>query len=440
MAEQTTATLERSVPAGPLGVIVRVTNRPARPPAFRLAQGSCVCGAAPDADVVIADETVSRRHLELTLVPEGVRVRDLASHNGTWYVGQRIQEGVLGAGSTIRLGLAELRIEPDQRAIEDASDAELDGYGELAGISPRIRRLYAVLRRIESSLANVLIEGESGTGKELIARAVHERSAVASGPFVALNCGALDRALVRSELFGHKRGAFTGALENREGAFEAARGGTLFLDEIGELPPDVQPMFLRALELGVVTRVGENFDRPVNVRIIAATNRSLEAEMRAGRFREDLYFRLMVVPVSVPALRERPEDIEVLAARFARSFGVESLPEDVLSELRAHPWPGNVRQLKNAMQTYSVLGTLPERPTARAAELDDWLNRLVNLDVPYAEQKDALLKRFLRVYLEALLARTGGNKSLAARISGLERSYLNKVANQLRSGSAEDPE
>jgi two-component system response regulator GlrR len=440
MAEQTTATVERPVPAGPLGVILRVLNRPARPRAFRLAQGSCVCGAAPDADVVIADETVSRRHLELTLLPDGVRVRDLASHNGTWYVGQRIQEGVVGAGSTIRLGLAELRIEPDRRAIEDETSAELEGYGELAGASARIRRLYAILKRIESSLANVLIEGESGTGKELIARAIHERSAVASGPFVAVNCGALDRALVRSELFGHKRGAFTGALENHEGAFESARGGTLFLDEIGELPADVQPIFLRALELGVVTRVGENVDRHVNVRIIAATNRSLEAEMRAGRFREDLYFRLMVVPVSVPALREHPEDIEVLAAHFARSFGVEALPEDVLLELRAHPWPGNVRQLKNAIQTYSVLGTLPERATTRAAELDDWLLRLVNLDVPYTEQKDALLKSFLRVYLEALLARTGGNKSLAARVSGLERSYLNKVANQLRTGSAEDPE
>ncbi|HEY3494019.1 MAG TPA: sigma 54-interacting transcriptional regulator [Polyangiaceae bacterium] len=440
MAEQTTATLRRSAPAGPLGVILRVTNRPARPRAFRLVQGSCVCGAAPDADIVIADETVSRRHLELTLVPEGVRVRDLSSHNGTWYVGQRIQDGVLGAGSAIRLGLAELRIEPDRRELEHAASPELDGYGAIVGTSPPIRRLYAVLERIESSLANVLIEGESGTGKELIARAIHEHSAVASGPFVAVNCGALERPLVRSELFGHKRGAFTGALENREGAFEAASGGTLFLDEIAELPTEVQPVFLRALELGIVTRLGENVDRPVNARIIAATNRSLEAEMRAGRFREDLYFRLMVVPVAVPPLRERPDDISVLAAHFAQSFGLEGLTEDLLRELRARTWPGNVRELKNAIQTYSVLGTLPSRATAREAELDDWLHRMVDLDVPYAVQKDALLKHFLRVYLEALLARTGGNKSLAARVSGLERSYLNKVANQLRCGTAEEPE
>jgi two-component system, NtrC family, response regulator GlrR len=440
MADQTTATLRRSAPSGPLGVILRVTNRPARPRAFRLLQGSCVCGAAPDADIVIADETVSRKHVELTLVPEGVRLRDLSSHNGTWYVGQRIREGVLAAGSAIRLGLAELRIEPDRRELEDADGAELDGYGEIVGSSPPIRRLYAVLQRIESSLASVVIEGESGSGKELVARAIHEHSTVASGPFVAVNCGALERPLVRSELFGHKRGAFTGALENREGAFEAAHGGTLFLDEIAELPAEVQPVFLRALELGKVTRLGENVDRPVNVRIIAATNRSLEAEMRAGRFREDLYFRLMVVLVVMPALRDRPEDVSSLAAHFAHAFGLGVLPEDVLLELRSRTWPGNVRELKNAIQTYSVLGALPTRATAREAELDDWLHRLVDLEVPYAVQKDALLKNFLRVYLEALLVHTNGNKSLAARISGLERSYLNKVANQLRAGTAEEPE
>jgi DNA-binding NtrC family response regulator len=376
----------------------------------------------------------------LTLSRKECALRDLSIHNGTWYVGQRIQEGVLAAGSAIHLGLAELRIEPDRREIEDADAADLSAYGEIVGSSPQIRRLYAVLQRIESSLASVLISGESGTGKELVARAIHAHSAVASGPFVAVNCGALERPLVRSELFGHKRGAFTGAFENREGAFEAANGGTLFLDEIAELPAEVQPVFLRALELGKVTRLGENVDRPVNVRIVAATNRSLEAEMRAGRFREDLYFRLMVVPVSMPALRERPDDIGALAAHFAHAFGLGALPEHVLLELRSRTWPGNVRELKNAIQTYSVLGALPTRGTAREAELDDWLHRLVDLDVPYAVQKEALLKNFLRVYLEALLAHTKGNKSLAARISRLERSYLNKVANQLCSNAEDEPE
>jgi DNA-binding NtrC family response regulator len=326
--------------------------------------------------------------------------------------------------------LAELDIEAGRRALEPPSRFELDGYGAIVGSSPAIRRLYAVLERIESSLAHVVVEGESGTGKELIARAIHEHSSVASGPFVAVNCGALERPLARSELFGHKRGAFTGALENREGAFEAARGGTLFLDEIGELPAEVQPVFLRTLEVGAVTRLGENSDRPINVRIIAATNRSLEAEMRAGRFREDLYFRLMVVPLLVPPLRERQDDVGMLAAHFARDFGLESLPEDVLGELRARTWPGNVRELRNAIQTYCVLGALPKRTIPREADLDDCLHNFVDLDLPYAVQKDTLLKHFQRVYMEALLARTGGNKSLASRISGLERSYLNKVANR----------
>jgi DNA-binding NtrC family response regulator len=439
MEEPSTDTFRQSPGPGPLGVVLRVTNRPARPPTFRLLAGACVCGAAPDADIVIADDTVSRRHVELTLVPEGVRVRDLSSHNGTWYVGQRIQEGVLGAGSTIRLGRAELRIEADRAELTGAEGAERDGYGQLVGVSPPMRRLYRLLERIEASLANVVIEGESGTGKELIARAIHERSPVASGPFVAVNCGALDRSLVRSELFGHKRGAFTGAIENREGAFEAASGGTLFLDEIAELPADVQPLFLRALEIGGVTRVGENVERPVSVRVIVVTHRSLDAEMRAGRFREDLFFRLMVVHVQVPPLRERTEDIRLLAASFAQSFGVSSLPAPLEDELKARAWRGNVRELKNAIQTYSVLGTLPVPATAREAELGDWLHRLVDLERPYAEQKDHLLKSFLRVYLEALLARTAGNKSLAARISGLERSYLNKVANQLTGGTPDDP-
>lgn len=439
MAEQNTATLRRSPPAGPLGVMLRVTNRPARPRTFRLLEGACVCGAASDADVVIADEAVSRRHVELTLVPEGVRVRDLGSHNGTWYADQRITEAVLGAGSVIRIGRAELRIEADRSELERASGTELEGYGQLVGSSRPIRRLYGLLARIEASLANVVIEGESGTGKELIARAIHEHSPVATGPFVAVNCGALERNLVRSELFGHKRGAFTGALDNRQGAFEAAAGGTLFLDEIAELPTEVQPLFLRALEVGAITRVGENTERPLNVRIVAATHRSLEAEMRAGRFREDLYFRLMVVHVLVPALRARSEDIGLLANHFAHAFGLGALPKDVERDLESRSWPGNVRELKNAIQTYSVLGVLPPRTTAREAELDDWLHRLIDLERPYAEQKDQLLKGFLRVYLEALLAHTGGNKSLAARISGLERSYLNKVVNQLRGGAPDDP-
>jgi DNA-binding NtrC family response regulator len=439
MTEDSTETVYRSREHGPLAVVLRVTNRPARPAQFRLFEGSCVCGAAPDADLVIADSTVSRKHLELTLVPEGVRVRDLSSHNGTWYVGHRIKDGVLAVGSTLQLGSAELRIEADPRAL-DQPGLEADGYGELVGASPAMQKLYGLLSRIQSSLANVVIEGESGTGKELIARAIHRHSSVSSGPFVALNCASLESSLVRSELFGHKRGAFTGAIENRTGAFEAASGGTLFLDEIAELPPDVQPMLLRALEIGAITRVGENVERPVSVRVVAATHRGLGEEVRSGEFREDLYYRLMVIRVAVPALRDRKSDIPAIAAHFAQKFGAGELPPAIVAQLVARPFRGNVRELKNAVQSYCVLGELPPAEPVRDERLADWLRRHIDVSVPYAQQKDRLLKEFQRTYLELLLTHTGGNKSLAARISGLERSYLHKALNQLVPGSSDEPE
>jgi two-component system response regulator GlrR len=431
MTEQSTMTVRRAVPAGPLGVRLCINQRPASSPDFRLLEGSCVCGAAPDVDLVIQDRTVSRRHAEITLVPEGVRVRDLSSHNGTWYGGQRVNDCVLAAGSTIHLGQAELRIEPDRDALERSPEVELDHYGELLGSSKPMQKLYGLLQRIEPSLANVVIEGESGTGKELVARAIHRHSAVASGPFVALNCAALDPSLVRSELFGHKRGAFTGALESREGAFEAASGGTLFLDELAELPAEVQPLLLRALETREVTRLGENTPRPVSVRVIVASNRNLASQVSAGLLREDLYYRLVVVRLVLPALGERGADRRLLAAHFARQFGIGQLPAEIEEELEARAWPGNVRELKNVIETYAVLGTLPASEPARDPALDEWLRKFVDLGLPYADQKDRLLKSFLRVYLEELLSHTAGNKSLAARISGLERAYLNKLAIQL---------
>jgi DNA-binding NtrC family response regulator len=345
----------------------------------------------------------------------------------------------LAAGSTLQLGRAELRIDPDHETLNGSPHAQRDGYGELVGSSAPMQKLYGLLQRIESSLAHVMIEGESGTGKELIARAVHRHSAVASGPFIALNCAALEPSLVRSELFGHKRGAFTGALENRIGAFEAASGGSLFLDEIADLPPEIQPLLLRALETCAVTRVGENTPRPVCVRIIAATHRNLASEVSAGNFREDLYFRLMVIRLVAPPLRDRGRDVALLAAHFARELGAGVLPPGVERGIENRTWPGNVRELRNAIQTYAALGTLPA-DEAREPAFEDWLRKFVDLGVPYAEQKERLLKSFLRVYLEALLSHTAGNKSLAARISGLERSYLHKVAGQLCAGLGSDPE
>jgi DNA-binding NtrC family response regulator len=238
--------------------------------------------------------------------------------------------------------------------------------------------------------------------------------------------------LVRSELFGHARGSFTGASEARGGAFEAAEDGTLFLDEIGELPAEVQPVLLRALENGVVTRVGENNERPVKVRLLAATNRDLLELANERRFREDLYYRLAVVRLATPSLRERRDDIEPLARHFAEQLGLAELPEDVLQDLSTREWPGNVRELRNALRAYVALGSLSiAPPISPGGELEEALADAIDLTRPYAELKERLMETFLRLYVERLLTHTGGNQSEAARISGMERSYFSKVARRL---------
>jgi transcriptional regulator with GAF, ATPase, and Fis domain len=297
-----------------------------------------------------------------------------------------------------------------------------------------MRGLFGTLRRLEGSLVSILVIGESGVGKELVARALHEGSGVAAGPLVALNCGAFPKDLIASELFGHKKGAFTGALEARKGAFESADGGTLFLDELGELPLDVQPMLLRALESGEVRPLGSDAARHVRVRVVAATNRALEDDVRAGRFREDLYYRIAVVRLAVPPLRDRLEDVPILAESFARAAGISDLPPHVLEGMKGRRWIGNVRELKNAVSAYAALGRLPEVPPSpsRGADAASDLLELalaarLDLGRPYAELKDQVSDVFTRVYLDALMRHTRGNQTTAAKIAGLDRTYLGRL-------------
>jgi transcriptional regulator with GAF, ATPase, and Fis domain len=331
--------------------------------------------------------------------------------------------------SRVRVGPAAHHVEVDTEELSETIGEGPSQYMGLFGGSPVMRQLFATLTRLEGSLVNVLVQGESGVGKELIARAIHEGSAVAERPFVTVNCGALSRELVSSELFGHKKGAFTGALEQRRGAFEEADGGTLFLDEIGELPLDVQPMLLRAIESGEVRALGSDRSKRVKVRLVTATNRVLADEARAGRFREDLYFRLAVVTLTVPPLRDRPDDIPLLATRFAQVEGAAALPEELLRELSSRAWQGNVRELRNAVLAYLALGDLPQgfASGSDGDEFDRILRKQVNLDMPYADQKDAVGARFTRVYLEALMKRTGGHQTEAARVAGLDRGYLGRL-------------
>ena len=435
-------TLDRGRPVRPLGAVIRVPGHRTSPHEYHLVAGSCRVGAGKDVDLIIEDDTVSRRHVELCVVPEGVELRDLGSNNGTYYLGQRVEKITLALGSRVMLGRVELLIDPDPATLHGESDGTSGPteYGELLGASAPMRRLFATLLRLQGSLVNVLVEGETGTGKELIARAIHACSRVSPGPFVAVNCGAMDRSLARSELFGHKRGAFTGAVEHHTGAFEAASGGSLFLDEIGDLPLEVQPALLRALEVGSIVRLGETAERPVKVRVIAATHRDLKTLVDAGKFREDLYYRLVVVKLRVPPLRERGEDVGALVSRFLSELHAPPLPEETLLAFKRHSWPGNVRELKNAIQAFVAVGSVPFDGPAELAELRSLLSRLTDVTKPYAEQKERVLSCFTRVYVERLLASTGGNLSEAARIAGLERSYFGKLAHKLDKGGAEESE
>jgi two-component system, NtrC family, response regulator GlrR len=385
-------------------------------------------GSGANADFILENETVSRTHVELELVPEGIRVRDLGSRNGVYYGGHQVKDITLSASAVLRLGNAELSLTFDTASLATAGERE--SYGRLVGQSVAIRKLFGVLRRVEGSLINVLLVGESGTGKELIARAIHEHSAVSTGQLVTVNCGALNRELVRSELFGHRRGAFTGATEHRSGAFQDAHGGTLFLDEVGELPLEVQPFLLRALQENEVVRVGETRPEKVKVRLIAATHRDLRQMVTDGEFREDLFYRLNVIRIEVPALRTRPEDIPPLSLLAAKRAGLESLPPGVLEQLCAHSWPGNVRELMHAVEVYAAVGELPLLQKQPTQALEKLLLQHIDASIPYETLKRDFLARFLVAYLQQLLAQTGGNVSSAARISGLDRSYLNKLVIQ----------
>jgi DNA-binding NtrC family response regulator len=416
----------------PLPVLVRAHAARVEPNPLRLEQGVCVLGAGGDADQVIDAETVSRRHAEIRLIPEGVAISDLGSKNGLFYLGQRFQSMILQPGSRFQLGSVDVDLEVDHASLARWDTGTPDSYGDLIGVSRPMRELFNQLVRLEGSKINLLITGESGTGKELIARAIHEHSPVRKGPLVVVNCGALDRGLARSELFGHQRGAFTGAVQRQLGAFEAAEGGTLFLDEVGELPLDVQPVLLRALESRVITPVGSHQERPVDVRLIAATHRDLQAEAASGAFREDLLYRICVVGVHVPPLRERPEDVAVIAQALARRRGAAALPDDFVEALARHGWPGNVRELCNAVEAYLAVGVLPRsRAGTTGAGIEAALSSFVDPTRTYADQKQEIVDLFTRAYLERLLDTTSGNQSEAARLSGLERSYLGKLIARL---------
>ena len=412
-------------PAAPLAARIRVVGAAATPASYLLRSGTCRIGSSPTSDVCIQDATVSRQHAELELVAEGIAVRDLGSRNGTFFLDQKVDRITVSLGTQLRIGRIVVEILADDDALGALPPFEGRSYGELVGSSQAMRRVFSRLQRLEGTLVPVLVEGESGVGKELVARALHDHSKLRDKPFVAVNCGAIPRELIASELFGHKRGAFTGAVDARRGAFESADGGTLFLDELGELPLDVQPMLLRALESGEIRQVGSDQAKNVKVRLICATNRALEESVANGEFREDLFYRVAVVRVVVPPLRERLDDLEELAQRFANQSEAPPLPAPIVASLRARPWPGNVRQLRNAVIAYVALGELPPAPSRSAG--DTSLTSFVDVATPYPELKDRLVDAFTAIYLRELMAHAKGNQTVAAKVAGLDRSYLGRL-------------
>ncbi len=381
-------------------------------------------------DLRLSDETVSRFHCEVRIEASGARVRDLGSTNGTLLDGVQVVEAFLRGGSQLRLGTTLLRFEfVDERRPLPVS--ERTTFGSLHGVSSAMRSAFALLERAARADVTVLLEGETGTGKSQAARSIHRESARASGPFVALDCSAIPANLLESELFGHEKGSFTGAFARRTGAFEEASGGTIFLDEIGELGIELQPKLLAALENREVRRVGGNVV-PVDVRVIAATNRDLRAEVNAGRFRADLYFRLAVVKISLPPLRQRPEDLpalvtELLSQMGAGDAGKRLVSDAFLGALASAAWPGNVRELRNYLERCVVFQeAMPLGDDVRAAARE---GRAMPVDpaVPYALGRDRAMGEWERRYLEALLERHGGRMLRAAEAAGIGRVYLYKL-------------
>lgn len=399
--------------------------------------GKRVAGGAPDGseririgtaegnDLVLGDPTVSRFHVEIVRRADRLLIIDHRSTNGTRIgaVTLRGAECEIAPGVSIMIGETTLSIaEGPVVMLELGSSA---GFGGVLGRSPSIRRLTASLERLAEKNAPVLLVGESGVGKEVAARALHEGGSRRSGPFVTLDCGAIAPSLFVGELMGHERGAFTGADLARPGVFERAHGGTLLLDEIGELPLEHQSALLGLLERRKVRRLGGRDEVGFDARVVAATNRDLKAAVNAGTFRLDLYFRLAVVTLHVPPLRDRVEDIPVLVDSFFREEGATSAPfsKEKLAELARHEWPGNVRELKNF-----VLATLAtgEAPSIEAADKLGQKNTSPSaaLDGPYRQARRELLEGFELAYLRRLLERSQGNVREAARIAEMDRSYL----------------
>jgi transcriptional regulator with GAF, ATPase, and Fis domain len=407
-------------------------------------------GTRADNEVVLEGPSVSRRHCCIVLDGDQYLLKDLDSTNGTYLNRIQIREAYLTPGCTLNIGAVDLRFQTEEEYFRFEPSTR-DVCGHAVGTSERMREIFGIIEQVAPTNTTVVLGGETGTGKEVVARTLHQLSQRSKMPFVVVDCGAIPEHLIESELFGHERGAFTGALAARQGLFELASGGTIFLDEIGELRPELQPKMLRVLEQREIRRVGGNKAIKVDVRVLAATNRNLLQEVKAGRFREDLYYRLTVVHIPLPPLRERAEDIPMLAKHFLRvglfnrdhddKMRIRRIESDAIDALLNYEWPGNVRELQNVIERACSLTRsesigrrdLPEHVSgvrlvhAEKAHLEAPPSVEPVLDQAFKDAKEVWNSQFEKAYLTEIIARHKGNITRAAKDAGLDRKHLRRL-------------
>ena len=414
--------------------------------------GRVLIGQGPTCDLVLTDPLASRRHVAISSRGGALLLTDLESTNGTLVNGVDVSEVYIRGGERIVIGETTLVARDDAFPASALSNAMR--FGRVVGASTAMRALYPLCERVARSAIPVLIEGETGTGKEMLAESLHEASGRAAGPFIVFDCTVVASNLVESALFGHERGAFTGAVNARRGVFEQAHGGTLFIDEVGDLDLALQPKLLRAIERAEVQRVGAERWTKVDVRVVSATRRNLDREVQEGRFRDDLFFRLAVARIELPPLRHRDGDVDLLARHLWRRLGgLGDLPPEVLPRLRGHTFPGNIRELQNMVSRRLALGELDESMTlsnvgmsapSSASDLPgasaindaiaeasiaqgpsgDFMAAVLAEDLPLVPSRQRVAREFERRYVERLLLRHGGDSALAAASSGIARRYF----------------